>query len=419
MNNVVDEFKELLVVILDRNPFFYRILKSLRVIFVNTYERIASVDKMFRLYLTRKFFELDKISRVKILEHEILHLVFKHPLRIENLERIYNLDKRVINLIADAIVNHKISLDYVKDLNGKYYKAIDFDTLVKIFKPLKKYKNHLYKMCLEEISQKLSNDFEIYSTGEEIEQIDSKYIFRRNIDEYLDLNEIHEESLSDKIILQKGNLSEEEDVEKAFDDIVKDNLHLLEDRVLMYEIEELYKKDIDWKNYLRNFIHSYLKVSTRLSTWSKVNRIIPWKIPGKRCFERKHVLIGIDTSASISDYDLKIFIRQLYSIIRYANIILYYWDTDVYGPMILRNYFDIKNKAESVKGRGGTRIIPFLNKIRNHDYECLIIMSDCLWEEKDEDVEKFLPNKPTLILTLKRVPKFYKRNVKVLKFFTY
>ena len=181
------------------------------------------------------------------------------------------------------------------------------------------------------------------------------------------------------------------------------------------EIEEMYRKGLDWKSYLKYFVHSTLRPYARLATWSKLNRILPWIVPGKRSFEKKNVLVGIDSSASISDYDLKIFIKQLYDIIRYSTIILYYWDTDVYGPMILKNYMDVKQKAEKVKGRGGTRITPFLNVAKRHDFECMIIMSDCLWEERDDVVESLLPNKSVLILTLKRVPEIRRGNVKIIK----
>ncbi len=415
--NVVKEFKELLVAILDRNPFYYRIIKSLRVIFVNTYERIASVDNKFRLYLTRKFFELNEISRLKVLEHEILHLIFKHPMRIDKLSNLYNVDRKIINLIADAIINYKISLDIVRDVNGRSYKPINFNILVKMFKQLKRYKNHLYKMCLEEIVQKIQSDFEIYSTGEEVEQPEeSKLSIRSDLQKYLDLNEIHEESLPNKIVLQEGSLgNDEEEMEENFNTIVKESLSFLDDKVLALEIEEMYRKGLDWKSYLKYFVHSTLRPYARLATWSKLNRILPWIVPGKRSFEKKNVLVGIDSSASISDYDLKIFIKQLYDIIRYSTIILYYWDTDVYGPMILKNYMDVKQKAEKVKGRGGTRITPFLNVAKRHDFECMIIMSDCLWEERDDVVESLLPNKSVLILTLKRVPEIRRGNVKIIK----
>ncbi len=221
----------------------------------------------------------------------------------------------------------------------------------------------------------------------------------------------------EKTVIQNGTLYEdnEENIEEKFDNIVRENLYLLEDKVLAFQINEMYRTKINWKSYFKYFVYSNLRAYQRLSTWTKINRILPGIIPGKRCVERKNILIGIDTSASVSDYDLKLFIQQLYDIIRYTNIILYYWDTEAYGPMFLKTYKDVKIKTKRIQGRGGTKVESFLREAKKHDYECLIIMSDCLWEEEDDYVEKNLPNKPTLILTLKRVPKIERKDVKIIR----
>jgi len=128
----------------------------------------------------------------------------------------------------------------------------------------------------------------------------------------------------------------------------------------------------NWKKYLRNFVGG-TEMSDFISTRKRLNKRFIGS-PGKRVTPKKHVLVGIDTSGSVSNEELQEFFHEIRHMHKTgANVTIVHCDTTIqkierYNP-----------KSElKVYGRGGTDFNPVINYFNDHHhtYTCLIYVTD-------------------------------------------
>jgi predicted metal-dependent peptidase len=118
-------------------------------------------------------------------------------------------------------------------------------------------------------------------------------------------------------------------------------------------ITELIKtKRIPWQQKLAMIMSRYVHQSGNVyeNTWSRRNRrSLP--LPGIRKMSKK-IVVTVDTSGSVSDYDIKMFFGQIEKIVKdFSQMTLIQWDTIVQGVELYKKGAWKKIK---VKGRGGT-----------------------------------------------------------------
>ena len=130
----------------------------------------------------------------------------------------------------------------------------------------------------------------------------------------------------------------------------------------------------DWRGYLRRFTGGSIK------TYTKKTRRKPSKrfagSPGLRVKPKKHILVGIDTSQSVSDDELAEIFHEIHHMYKTgAEVTVIQCDTAISNIAKYRKPEDGKIK---VHGRQGTDFQPVIDYYNEHqrDYSCLIYLTD-------------------------------------------
>lgn len=128
----------------------------------------------------------------------------------------------------------------------------------------------------------------------------------------------------------------------------------------------------DWKGYLRRFTTGSIKSYTRL-TRSRPNRRIEG-LPAIKIKPKKHVLVAIDTSGSVSNDELVEFMQEINHIYKTGSMV-----TVVHADTAIAWIGPFDPKADwKVHGRGGTSFDPVVDYYNENlrKYTCLIYLTD-------------------------------------------
>ena len=143
-------------------------------------------------------------------------------------------------------------------------------------------------------------------------------------------------------------------------------------------VEDLVHPKLDWRVILRDFIQSTIKSNYRLFPANKRYLWIPLYLPSTYG-DSVEVAIGIDTSGSMSDEDIRNVISEVKGITeQFDSFTLHIFQCDA----AVQSY-DVVTAYEGeiptkVLGRGGTSFHPVLKEIedRNLNVPCLLYMTD-------------------------------------------
>lgn len=128
----------------------------------------------------------------------------------------------------------------------------------------------------------------------------------------------------------------------------------------------------DWRGYLRRFAGTSYKTFTRLSR-NKFNKRFEGN-PGLRIKFRKHILVAIDTSGSVSTDELKEFMHEIHHMHKTGTEI-----TIVHADTSIRYIGKYDPKGEQkIHGRGGTSFNPVIEYYNENQrkYNALIYLTD-------------------------------------------
>ena len=165
----------------------------------------------------------------------------------------------------------------------------------------------------------------------------------------------------------------------------------------------------DWKGYLRRFTGGSIK------TYTKKTRRKPSKrfngSPGLRVKAKKHILVGIDTSGSVSDDELIEIFHEIHHMYKTgAEVTVIQCDTAISNITSYKKSEDGKIK---VHGRGGTDFQPVIDYYNQHqrEFSCLIYLTDgeapapspkargkMLWVLTSKSQETDIFSEPTIML---------------------
>jgi predicted metal-dependent peptidase len=137
--------------------------------------------------------------------------------------------------------------------------------------------------------------------------------------------------------------------------------------------------EVDWKGILHEFV-SHVTVSD--FSWSKPNRRFIGQgmvLPGAVKENVGEILVGVDTSASVSTNLLNAFAREVSAIMREARpekITVVYCDTRVNGSEVFTP--DGEDVVLTAKGRGGTAFQPVFDWAKKEGIEplCCLYLTD-------------------------------------------
>lgn len=143
-------------------------------------------------------------------------------------------------------------------------------------------------------------------------------------------------------------------------------------QTILDKINAIEPPKFDWKGYIRRFAAGSVKSYTKL-TRSRPNRRIEG-LPAVKIKPKKHILVAIDTSGSVSNGELQEFMQEIYHIYKTGSVVtVVHADTAIAwkGP------FD-PNAEWKVHGRGGTDFTPVVDYYNENlrKYNCLIYLTD-------------------------------------------
>ena len=314
-----------------RAPFFGNLATRMNLINADDWCPTAATDGR-KFYYNSEFVNNLPLKQLEFLVgHEVLHAVYDH------MGRRGNRDPKLWNIADDYCVNW----DLVEQRVGDKIPIALYDS---------KYKG----MSAEEVYD------DLYENADKI-NIDD--LMKRLLDEHLDGegDDGEDDGDGDKPGNGRPKLSPEE--KKAIRDEIREAVLAAANAAgagnipggVKRMIRDLTDPVMNWRELLQQQIESTVKSDF---TWARPSRR-SWHMdavmPGMKPGEQIDVVIGIDTSGSITDTDLKIFLSEIKGIMESYDeyrIHVVGWDTEVHNSAVFTSD-NIANIEEFEPGGGG------------------------------------------------------------------
>jgi predicted metal-dependent peptidase len=300
---------------------------------------VGSIRKVdIALYYNPEFvLSLSKRELQAVLKHEALHLLLHH---IDRMKKYAN--PKLFNLAADMAINTHIEglpegAYYPKDYNLEDNKSADY-----YYKALKKEQdngNNIGDPNGEDGSgiddHSMWGDCDAEIIGEKIKKIAERAVKEQEKQGWGSVG---------------GSL---------ISDILKAN-----------------KPKVNWKKEVRFFINKLVHMGRR-STRTKDNRrtreLYPFLNPGSKKNYTSRLLVAFDTSGSVSDKKLKLFVNELAGMVGLVKVDTIMFDTQIYGEP---KPFENKKQEVKIIGRGGTCFEQPIKLADELKYDGIIIFTD-------------------------------------------
>ena len=340
-----------------KEPFYGFFLIMLNKLWTNKVPT-AGVSKNginYQLAINEDFWtKLPEKHQVGLLKHELLHIAFFH------LSQVFKFpDRKLANVAMDMEINQYIDADYLPEggININDYADLDLE-----FKAGCRY---YYDKLRQAQDDKKQNG----TSGD------------TNMDKLLD----GLEGGDDVVIIQGGNGEGDKEVNlpehgtwEEFEDLSEAEQKLIQqqlDRILteaaeqtvkkrgtvpgdiesyLNKLKEVTKAKFDWRGYVRRFTGTSTRVFTK-KLRRKENRRYSDN-PGLKIKMKQHMLLGIDTSGSVSNEELLEFMNEIHHIHKCGvDITIIQCDTSIKSIEPFNPKKDYK-----IHGRGGTEFDPVL-----------------------------------------------------------
>ena len=343
-----------------KEPFYGFFLLMLNKVW-NTKVPTAGVSKHninYQLAINEEFWmSLSENHRIGLLKHELLHIAYFH------LSMYFNFpDKRLANVAMDMEINQYIDADYLPEggINIDDYAELNLDRKAGCryyYQMLKQAKDEKDKNgtsgCpnFDNLCDAMDNGdagLPDHSTWEEFEELTEaeQKLMQKQMDTIL-------EKVTEQTEKKRGNVPGH----------IKDHL---------IEISKLEPPKFNWRGYMRRFTGTSTKIYTK-KIRRKENRRYS-ENPGLKIKMKQHMLLGIDTSGSVSDSELKEFMNEITHIHKCGvDVTIIQCDTTIRSI----EPFDPK-KEFAVHGRGGTEFDPVLEYYNKNlgKYTSLVYFTD-------------------------------------------
>ena len=309
-------------------------------------------------------------SRVAVIKHETLHLIFKHLFKLD--KKKYN--QKLFNIAADLVVNQfigkwnlpnsAITISSFPELKLPINKSVEwyYERIVKLKKQLDDQK---IKPDFEKEANQLTEKFPRKSVDNLSKILDgvshsdhSKWIFEDN-----SIVSKHAETELDRLIIQaKERISPKQF--SSLPDSIKDLIEIM--------IKKR-KPEVNWKRALKIFSSSSRKTKIKITS-KRVSKRFGTR-PGTKINRNQKMAVAIDTSASISKNELNIIFSEIHSMwTSGAELEIIECDSK-----IQRVYEFNGNFPRFIVGGGGTCFDPvfnYINRNRSIKYDGCIYLTD-------------------------------------------
>lgn len=142
-------------------------------------------------------------------------------------------------------------------------------------------------------------------------------------------------------------------------------------------IDKLMTPTVTWKNFLSDISTTITKNNYSYRRCHPYYRQQNIYVPTLHTPEAKVILI-VDTSGSIGENELRLFISEVLTIIQVFNVTFLTCDAEIYKEDIVENVMGIEEILEHIKGGGGTEFKPAFQWIEENilDNYTVILMTD-------------------------------------------
>jgi len=306
-----------------------------------------------RLIINPEFFQgLSEDHQHGLLKHELLHIAFGHIILSDRYP-----NKQLFNIAADIEINQYIA-DKMLPEGG-----LKRDSFPGIFLPEKAGTKVYYDILND------TCDGEGGSSNPELDKLlgemdgNSQYCHK----EWAEIGDLPE---AEKKLVQKQYEHQmkqtAEDIKKKCGNIPGELAEIIEK---LFHIEP---PKFNWKAFLKRFVNNSSTVYTKKRRRKENKRYAA--NPGIKIKHRNHVLVGVDTSGSVSSEELVEFMHELGHMVRTGNTItVAQFDTELTDVSV----FDPK-KSWEIKGRGGTYFQPVVDHYNDpkNKYSGFICLTD-------------------------------------------
>ena len=346
-----------------KEPFYGLFLIGLNKIWSNRVPT-AGVSKHninFQLAINEEFWEsLSPEHHIGLLKHELLHIAFFHLTMHNDFA-----NKKLANVAMDLEINQYIDKMYLPD-DGCF---IDNEMFAPMNLPLKAGCRVYYDLLQQQLDQG-DGTSEFEKMMKAMAQGQPTYGDGKSVPDHSTWDEFNDLSEAEKKLIQK---QVEHQLKEIAEQVAKSRGNIPgELKGLLDKLNSSEPPKFDWKAYLRRFTGGSQKVFTK-KLRRKFNKRFEDN-PGLKIKFRKHVLVAVDTSGSVSDKEVQEFFHEIDHINKTGSeITIVQCDTHIrhIGP------YRAGDKIE-IHGRGGTYFDPVLELYNeNQDkYTCLIYLTD-------------------------------------------
>jgi predicted metal-dependent peptidase len=308
---------------------------------------------------------LSEIQRKGLLKHELLHIAFFHLTDYDHIPREHD---EILNIAMDIEINQYIDRTWLPPgpmlpesfpelkLEPKKGTMYYYEKLLQAQQGGSNGKSKNLEICI--VAMKEGKNEVQLSNGSVVSLPDHMWdAFQESSEAEKRLIKTHIENALQEVA---------EQVEKSRGTIPGEIQQILK---RMADIEP---PRFDWKGYLRRFYQGSTQVYTKKLRRKPNKRYTD--NPGLKLKPKKHVLVAVDTSGSVSRQELQEFFEEIHHIHRTgAQVTIVQCDTAIchMGPY--------KPKDEiHIHGRGGTDFQPVIDYFDENrkTYSCLIYLTD-------------------------------------------
>jgi len=301
--------------------------------------------------------------QVGVLKHELLHIAFHHLMSYRHL---LEENRDIANIAMDMEINQYIDKSMLWEDPEPILPGMFPDLNLDL-----KAGTHYYYDKLKEEANK--NDKVLQGMMQGMENGDTSFTMPDGTEVELpqhdwkaltDLDESTQKLVEAQVRHVLNQVADQ--VEKSRGTVPGEMVELLK------QLNYLEPAKFDWKGYMRRFAGKSVKTFTKKSR-RKYNARMP-DFPGLKIKQRKHILAGIDTSASVNNEELLEFFNEIHHMHKTGNeVTICQCDTAI-------NKLEPFNPREDyeIKGRGGTDFQPVIDYYNENQrkYSCLIYLTD-------------------------------------------
>jgi predicted metal-dependent peptidase len=315
---------------------------------------VAKHNINYKLRINPEFWDtLSLDHRIGLTKHEMLHLAFFHPLMRDSFQ-----DAKLFNIAADMEINQYIEDQYLPE------GGIKLDSFPGIVFPEKAGTRTYYDILSQnQNNQTLQNLMDAMGQGQPQSE-DGLDNPNHDWEEFEGMSDAEKRLMQTQMEYQMKELAEE--VKKSRGTVPGEIKELIKN----FNVFEQPK--FDWKGYIRRFIGRSVKVYTK-KLRRKFNKRFEDN-PGLKIKQKKHILVAVDTSGSVSTDELKEFFSEVHHMHKTGcDVTVVQCDTAISD---IRPYKQSNEIA--LHGRGGTSFEPVIEyyDANQKKYTCLIYFTD-------------------------------------------